>query len=353
MSTLEVRNLVQRYTYGAYGINDVSFKTQGILSVLGDTSSGKTSLLKCIAGLYPATSGEIYLNSFNILKEETKNRHLQLISPDEGFFNYKSLFKNLYFPLKIRKIREETARPVIEGACKKLGIEHLLDKKIYLFDEEERALSAFARCLVRKADLVLFDDILKNVQGKRRRELFLFLVPFIKSLDAVVLYATTVADEAFTIGEETMILSSGYLVDMGARESILNSAKSLTSYRYAAGIASNTAKGVIKKENGKIVLNILGKSIPLEKGKILNEIYFDGGEVIAAFLLKMDENGDFMPNESSFLESVFGNSILHTMADGAMLSIPVADSDMNIRFGIDMDTLRIFDAASEKPVYFA
>ena len=113
---LEVKNLTVKYRFGARALNSVSFcaDKNEIFCVLGGEESGKTTLMKTLAGLLQQSEGEIYLNGVNITDSDVKTRNVCLVHEDYGFFENKTLAYNLSYPLIIRGENKTYALKKIE-----------------------------------------------------------------------------------------------------------------------------------------------------------------------------------------------------------------------------------------------
>ena len=159
---IEIKNLYLNYIkeYSVlYNIN-LCLENKEKISLIGDVESGKTSLLRCLCGLEKFNSGEIYLNNHNIKKVNfKKDVNLLYLSSNPVFFNNKSVYYNLAYTLKIRKISDTIINQKINRALELLGIEGLKEQKIKTLSKAEKMVVNIARSLLRDADIYLIDDI--------------------------------------------------------------------------------------------------------------------------------------------------------------------------------------------------
>src|SRR5690554_6695864 len=203
MKKILIKNLKQQYNYGAVGIQDMSFELEDnqTLAIISGKEGGKTSLLKCIAGLNPQVGGEIYINDILVNDKKPKDRDILLVYEDGGLFDFRSVFYNLSYPLKIRKLDKDFIYKKIADISKELGFEYLLDYKISSLSLAEKLRVMVARALIRDASVYLFDDPFKNVQPHYRHKLFNELYPYIRKIKGVKIFATSSPDEAKTVGD--------------------------------------------------------------------------------------------------------------------------------------------------------
>jgi len=159
---IEIKNLYLNYIkeYSAlYNIN-LTVEDNEKIALIGDTESGKTSLIRCICGLENYNKGEIYLNKMNLKKINFKNDiNLLYLSSKPAFFQNKSVYYNLAYSLKVRSYSENMINQKINRALDQLGIEGLKEKKIKNLTNDERLIVNIARSILREADIYLVDDI--------------------------------------------------------------------------------------------------------------------------------------------------------------------------------------------------
>ena len=162
---IEVKNVCLSYIKEYSALYNINFKVDDgeRLAIIGDSESGKTSLLRAIARLEKIDKGEIYLNKININKINfAKDLDVVYLSSKPIFFDNQSVFYNLKYVLKIRKISDETINKKIYNALKLLEIENTKEIKIKDLTEREKKLVSLARAGLRKGDVYLVDDIFNS-----------------------------------------------------------------------------------------------------------------------------------------------------------------------------------------------
>lgn len=277
MSLLQVNNLTVRYTYGNVAVSNLSFNNEeaNLLTVLGRTESGKTSLLKCISGLLKQSGGQIFLNSKDISLLSVKDRNVCLIYENGRFFENRTVLYNLEYPLKIRKIANENRQKEIIKIIKKVGIsEDLLKAKVSKLSSTERIKLSFARALLRNADLYLIDDPLKILTSKERADIFPLAEDLMDELSSrgLVIYATTEASECSKLGGKIVYLNYGICVQQGSADEIKNYPASLTALEM---FNDNYLKQTVKicSEDDSIYVDFNGEKIELDDKKLLSGIF--------------------------------------------------------------------------------
>ena len=351
MTTLLIKNLRQRYTAGAVGVHNFNIQCENgeKLCVLAGEQGGKTSLIRCIAGLLTRESGQIILNGEEIQDKKIKERDIALIFQDCGLIKGKSVKWNLAYPLKLRKVSKEKLIEEVNKAAEKFNIAYLLTYPVSRLKDRDRIRLAFARASLRDASLLLIDNPFASLKGADRREMFLEMLPFIKNYGGVVIFATDSADEAFTLGDKISILHYGVAEQTGSKAELKENPASLQVYKYAHGIEVNIVSALLGDENGIPYIDLLGNKILLDKRPLLNNVYI-GAAVTAAFLAEQASFGT--ESEVLFCEEYCGNTFAHTNFDGQTIIVPAKDIGKRaIDIRVIPESIRLYDSANEKLIY--
>jgi glycerol transport system ATP-binding protein len=208
---------VSRVVDGVPTIRDVSLTLErGTLSVLlGPTLSGKTSVMRLLAGLDKPSSGRILVNGQDVTGLDVRRRSVAMVY--QQFINYPSLtvYENIASPLRVQgKPRAEIDRRVREAA-ELLKLEPYLERTPLQLSGGQQQRTAIARALVKGADLVLLDEPLANLDYKLREELRVELPRIFEASGAVFVYATTEPSEALLLGGRTICLWQGEALQNG------------------------------------------------------------------------------------------------------------------------------------------
>ena len=206
MKELILENLSVKYNYGALAVAKLSLyaKKGSVYTVFGGTESGKTSFLKCLAGIIPSIEGKIFADGKDITKNSVRDRNVCLVYEDGCFFE-----NNIEYPMKIRKLSQADMEAKVFEAVRNIGFdEKKLSVKVKKLNATDRFLLSLARAYGRQADLYLFDDPLKEL-GEDRKIYFPMLYEFMKkkAMDGVTVYATTDATECRIINTECIVLN--------------------------------------------------------------------------------------------------------------------------------------------------
>lgn len=206
----------------------------GINLLIGPTTAGKTTLMRIIAGLMKPTTGTITMDGKDVTKVPVRERSVAFVY--QQFINYPSLsvFENIASPLlaaKKKPSKDEVSKRVEEMA-NLLGLTPFLKRKPSELSGGQQQRVAIARALARKADIVLLDEPLANLDYKLREQLRAELQNIFAQESAIVLYSTAEPSEALDFATQTFVMNEGSLIQSG---------KALEIYQNPVNVAAAVA----------------------------------------------------------------------------------------------------------------
>ena len=208
---------VSKLVDGEITIDDVclTLSSDGINILLGPTLSGKTSLMRLMAGLDKPSSGDIRFDGKSVLGKPVQQRNVAMVY--QQFINYPSLtvFENIASPLRVAKLDNKSVTRKVHEAADLLRIANLLERAPAQLSGGQQQRVALARALVKRAELVLLDEPLANLDYKLREELRFDLPRLFEEQGAVLVYATTEPTEALLLGGNTAVLHEGRVNQYG------------------------------------------------------------------------------------------------------------------------------------------
>jgi glycerol transport system ATP-binding protein len=224
-------------------IRDVSLQLErGSMNVLlGPTLSGKTSLMRLMAGLDKPTSGDILLNGISVLGIPVQKRRVAMVY--QQFINYPtlSIYENIASPLRVARLAKADIDKKVRRAADLLRLTDFLEKRPAELSGGQQQRTAIARALVKESQLVLLDEPLANLDYKLREELRQELPRIFAELGSILVYASTEPSEALLLGGNTATLHQGRVTQFGRTIDVFQRPSDLVTAKIFSDPPLNTA----------------------------------------------------------------------------------------------------------------
>jgi multiple sugar transport system ATP-binding protein len=224
MRNIEVHNLNKTYNPKVIPVKDLSIDVvEGeFLTLLGPSGCGKSTLLRLIAGLEQPTSGKVIINGRDVTRVRPGDRNIAMVFQSYALYPHMTVYGNIAAGLKLRKMRPREVRQRVEEVVRKLGLEHLMDRKPGQMSGGQRQRVALGRALVRKPDVFLLDEPLSNLDALLREQVRADLKELFEAQQAPVVYVTHDQTEAMTLSTKVAVLYDGNLQQIDTPQRIYN-----------------------------------------------------------------------------------------------------------------------------------
>jgi multiple sugar transport system ATP-binding protein len=165
MTRLELKNVSKIYDDGSIAVNNVSFEINPgeFIVLVGPSGCGKTTILRMIAGLEPISKGDILIGNRVVNQLPSKDRNIAMVFQNYALYPHLSVYENMAFGLRIRKIDKKEIDQRIKKAAEILGLTDYLSKKPKALSGGQRQRVAVGRAIVREPEVFLFDEPLSNL----------------------------------------------------------------------------------------------------------------------------------------------------------------------------------------------
>lgn len=216
--------------------------------LLGETGSGKSSLIKLMAGLDTVASGRILMDGQDVTGQSPQKRNISLVH--QFFVNYPhmTVFDNIASPLRVAGMAVSEIQGRVEAAADVLRLRPFLNRRPHELSGGQQQRTALARAIAKESTAVFLDEPLANLDYKLREELRDQLPELFAGRGAVVVYATSEPAEALMLGGQTALLSDGSVTQFGPTAQIYRAPNTLTSARVFSDPPINHA--TVTKQGG-------------------------------------------------------------------------------------------------------
>ena len=252
-------------------INDVSLTMQrGSLNILlGPTLSGKTSLMRLMAGLDKPTGGDITLDGKSVVGVPVRRRNVAMVY--QQFINYPgfTVYENIASPLRLAGLKEKELDTKVREAAELLKLTNYLDRTPLNLSGGQQQRTAIARALVKEAELVLLDEPLANLDYKLREELRVELPRIFSQSGAILVYATTEPYEALMLAGQTATLCEGHVTQFGSTIDVYKQPVDITT----AQIFSDPPLNLAKVEKTDVALVYGNQQFGSDSSELPNDSY--------------------------------------------------------------------------------
>ncbi len=226
--------------------------------ILGPSGCGKSTLLRLIAGLEKITSGTIKIEERVVNDLEPADRDIAMVFQNYALYPHMTVFNNMAYGLKIRKMTKEEIRNRVHKAAEILELSELLNRKPRQLSGGQRQRVAMGRCIVREPKLFLFDEPLSNLDAKLRVQMRLEIRRLHQSLNITSIYVTHDQVEAMTLADRLIVMDKGFAGQIGTPLEVYEK----PANKFVAGFIGSPAMNFFDAEMAGD-----GKSIRLSSGE--------------------------------------------------------------------------------------
>ncbi len=233
MAGISLRNIVKRYGKGPtavqviHGVN-AEIADGEFVVIVGPSGCGKSTLLRMVAGLEEITGGDISIGGRVVNEVEPAERDIAMVFQNYALYPHMSVFENMAYGLKIRKLPAAEIRQRVDKAAGILELSQLLDRKPRQLSGGQRQRVAMGRAIVRQPQVFLFDEPLSNLDAKLRAQTRLEIQKLHRELGITSLFVTHDQVEAMTLAQRMIVMNAGVMEQFGTPEEVY--ARPATTY---------------------------------------------------------------------------------------------------------------------------
>jgi len=264
MASISLRKVVKRYGTGPkanqviHGV-DAEIADGEFIVIVGPSGCGKSTLLRMVAGLEEISDGEIAIGPRVVNEVEPADRDIAMVFQNYALYPHMSVFDNMAYGLKIKKVPVDEIKARVDKAAKILELSQLLDRKPRALSGGQRQRVAMGRAIVRNPQVFLFDEPLSNLDAKLRAQTRLEIQKLHRELGVTSLFVTHDQVEAMTLAQRMIVMNGGRMEQIGTPEEVYARPAST----FVAGFIGSPPMNLLKGRAEGANFHVGGITLPL------------------------------------------------------------------------------------------
>ncbi len=277
MASLSLKNINKVYPNGFHAVKDFNLEIEDkeFIIFVGPSGCGKSTTLRMIAGLEEISSGELWIGDKLVNDVEPKDRDIAMVFQNYALYPHMSVYDNMGFGLKLRKVPKDQIDRLVHEAAKILDIEHLLDRKPKALSGGQRQRVAMGRAIVRDPKVFLMDEPLSNLDAKLRVQMRIEISKLHQRLETTIIYVTHDQTEALTLGTRIVVMKDGIVQQVDSPLDLYMKPKNLFVAGFIGSPQMNFIEAKVVASGADVLLMFGSNTIKLTEAKAKKLI--DGG----------------------------------------------------------------------------
>ncbi|MCI9376069.1 MAG: sn-glycerol-3-phosphate ABC transporter ATP-binding protein UgpC [Oscillibacter sp.] len=302
--------------------------------LVGPSGCGKSTTLRMVAGLEEISEGELYIDGQRMNDVEPKNRDIAMVFQSYALYPHMTVYDNMAFPLKLRKMSKEEIERRVKEAAEILDITQYLDRKPKALSGGQRQRVAIGRAIVREPKVLLMDEPLSNLDAKLRNQMRAEIIKLRQKINTTFMYVTHDQTEAMTLGDRIVIMKDGFIQQIGTPQEVFHHPANLFVAGFIGSPQMNFFNAKLTAENGGYRVTVGGYTVDLPdaKAKILAGKGIGSQEITLGVRpdhVILAENGNAGLPARVDVSEMMGSAVhLHATAEGRDVVIIVPTMDV-------------------------
>ncbi len=361
MASVTFKNVFKKF--GDFtALNDLNIEVEDkeFLVLVGPSGCGKTTALRCLAGLEEVTSGEVLIGDTVVNDVAPKDRDIAMVFQSYALYPHMTVYDNMAFGLKLRKVSKDEIKQRVEDAAQTLGIEQLLKRRPRELSGGQRQRVAVGRAIVREPKVFLFDEPLSNLDAKLRVQTRSEISKLHQRLQTTFIYVTHDQTEAMTMASRIAVMNKGILQQLDTPQALYDRPANLFVAGFIGSPAMNFFPAKLRKQDGKLMVDANTFVVEIPENKTGTYMNLVDKDIIFGIRPENIHNPEFLPSNihGATMEAkvdvteLMGNEISLIMLTGDTNFVARVDPRTRFKIGdtvqlmFDMDTFHIFDPSS-------
>lgn len=363
MAKVVLKHVSKVYENGVRAVDDFNLEIGDgeFIVIVGPSGCGKTTTLRMVAGLEDISEGELWIDNVLVNNIPPKDRDIAMVFQNYALYPHMTVYKNMAFGLKLRKVPQEEIDKRVKEAAEILGLQALLDRKPKQLSGGQRQRVALGRAIVRKPKVFLFDEPLSNLDAKLRVQMRAEISKLHARLGVTTIYVTHDQVEAMTLGTRIVVMKDGKIQQVGTPLEVYSKPVNKFVAGFIGSPPMNFMEVIVEQSGDNYYINEGSFRILLPKGKFKSIGEYVGRKVIMGIRPEfMYDRGTYTGNIN---ENVISANVEITEILGAEQYVYFAtekhpfiarfDPFIHVKLGerrevvVDLEKLILFDSETE------
>jgi ABC-type sugar transport system ATPase subunit len=266
MADLKINNLAKSFKGDFHALRGITFEVadREAVFLLGPSGAGKTTTLRLVAGLEEATTGQIIIGGRDVTRWTPRERNLAMVYDKHSLFPHLSVFENLAYPLRIRKLDDAAMKKRIGEVAETLQIEKLLERRPSQLSGGQQQRVAIGRALVRDADVFLLDEPISHLDAQLRARMRVEFKRLQRDFQATMLYVSHDQLEAMTMADRIVLVNKGRIEQIAAPQVLFDCPETLFAATFIGEPPMNTLKAIFYESGDRYFLKVGASDIEID-----------------------------------------------------------------------------------------
>src|SRR5690242_1107298 len=285
MAQVTFEHVSKIYPDGTRAVNDINLgiKDGEFMVLVGPSGCGKTTALRMVAGLEEISEGSLYIGERVVNYVPSRDRDIAMVFQSYALYPHLSVYENIAFGLRLRKISKKEVDDRVKRAAQLLGLEEYLNRKPRALSGGQRQRVAMGRAIVREPAAFLMDEPLSNLDAKLRVQTRAEIAKLQSDLGVTTIYVTHDQIEAMTMGDRVAVMRKGELQQVADPQTLYDRPLNLFVGGFIGSPAMNMLEATIQSSNGTLLAKIGEQTLELGEETLQNHPGlrdFDGKEIV-------------------------------------------------------------------------
>ena len=340
---------------------DLAIADEEFVALVGPSGCGKSTTLRMIAGLEDISGGEIRIGDKVVNALPPKDRDVAMVFQNYALYQHMTVYDNLAFGLRNKKVPESAIRAAIERAVGILGLGELLARKPRQLSGGQQQRVALGRCIVRNPKVFLFDEPLSNLDAKLRTQMRSEIKRLRIRVPTTSVFVTHDQVEAMTLGDRVVVMKDGRIQQVGTPLEVYSAPVNRFVAEFIGAPSMNFVDVKLHEEAGSLFAQAPGLRLRVPAGRERSLAAHRGGQVVLGLRPEHIALGQGAPDASfdalvEVTEQLGSEIVLEAQAGGMTITVARVDSGANVspggrvRLCVIPEKMHFFDAASGQAI---